>query len=92
MAEKTIEIFCAKGCHQRFQVTSSQIRMKWFFNGGSPYTELSVTCPNCGGIIHPRMTSELEEFLKDRIKAHDYDNGGTILANSPQALKHFGLI
>lgn len=91
MAEKTIEIFCAMGCMQHFDVTSEQIGMKWFFNGGCPYTELTVTCPKCG-IIHPRMTPELQEFLKDRIEAHDYNNSGTVVANSPQALEHFGLI
>ncbi len=92
MAEKTAQILCTS-CYQRFNVSANQIKMEWFFNGGCPYTELSVNCPKCG-LIHPRMNSELEELLKDRIEAEDYDNNGchTIMASSPEALKKFGLI
>ncbi|MBQ2916953.1 MAG: hypothetical protein IJE59_02090 [Clostridia bacterium] len=92
MAEKKAEILCLN-CYHRFEVTAGEVTMNWYLNGGCPRTELSVNCPKCG-VIHPRMTPDLRELLKERIEAKDYNNAGahTVVASSPSALKRFGLI
>ena len=86
MATKTIDISCSE-CGKTITMTAKDAHIASRLNGGCPRLSVTVKCPHCQKTSTVRATTNARELLSERLKNRDYDDeGGTIIASSPDAL------